>query len=146
MSRPLWADKAPFKSPQLALCVAWQITEKQGHHQVWLARCRGPRTSLSTSSGNLDCAFVKSTPEFVVPENGRASVPLVPPSRPPGPDTIHQGQRSVHHRLQKIQEKMACHYLSHILLQRQKTQCFMKCCILRHTDQISEWILTYILG
>ena len=37
----------------------------------------------STTLANLDCTFFKSTLEFVVSENGKAHVPLVPPFTTP---------------------------------------------------------------
>ena len=60
--RAFWADTAPFKGPQLALCVCSGTTEKQGHHQVLRARHRGPRTLPKTTEQTLcfcwKCTFL----------------------------------------------------------------------------------------
>ena len=53
----LWADKAPFKGPWLASCVASWATEKPGYSQVCRTRPRGPRTLSRTSDAKLNCAF-----------------------------------------------------------------------------------------
>ena len=55
--RAFRADTAPFSGPRL---VASGTTEKQGHRQVWRARCGGPRTPSTTTDANLDCAFVEN--------------------------------------------------------------------------------------
>ena len=47
----------PFIGPQLALCVASQTVEKQGHHQVSHA---SPKTLSTVTSTGLICGFVKN--------------------------------------------------------------------------------------
>ena len=47
-------------SLQLTLLVASGTTDNQGHLQVWLGSCRGPRTHSKIVNSNLDCAFVEN--------------------------------------------------------------------------------------
>ena len=47
--RAFWADKAPFKCPPLALCVAFRPSEIQGHRQVCRARHEESKNSVKNS-------------------------------------------------------------------------------------------------
>ena len=72
-----WADRAPFKGPRLASCIASGTRDIEGHSQVCRARRRGPRTPSRTRDANLDCAFVLCFPKL-----GRPRPPLASLSAP----------------------------------------------------------------